>query len=400
MNPTRQLGFSLFLALCLTGCRNDGTSTPGARGKDTTVTKAPKSYRVYVGTYTGADSKGIYLYDFDAATGALKQVGLAAETKSPSFLAMSPDARHLYAVGEMDAFEGKKTGAVSAFAVDPATGMLSLLNQQPSGGGGPCHVSTDSKGKNVFVANYGGGSVASFPVGPDGRLAPAATVVQHKGSGPDTSRQEGPHGHWVGPSPDDRFVLACDLGLDQVLVYKLDAASGSLAHNDPPAGRVASGAGPRHAAFGPHGKHLYVINEMGNTMTAFAWDAAGGSLSEVNTVSTLPGGLTASNSTAEVVVHPSGKFVYGSNRGHESIAVFAVDPSTGKLAAAGHTPTGGKTPRNFNIDPTGKWLIAANQDSDSLVVFKIDPKTGGLTQTGEPVAAQKPVCVTFAPSRK
>lgn len=382
---------------------------------------APDSYRVYIGTYTGPKSKGIYLYDFDMASGALTQVGVAAEAKSPSFLALSPDARCLYAVGEMDSFEGKKNGAVSAFAVDPATGTLTLLNQQPSGGGGPCHVSTDSKGKFVFVANYGGGSVASFPVGPDGRLGPAASVMQHVGKGPDPARQEGPHGHWIAPSPDDRFVLACDLGLDMVLVYELDPASGKLTSDSPAVAEVnddddffapcdsfvagdespvAPGAGPRHAAFSPDGRSLHVINEMGNTITTFAWDARSGGRKEVNTIGTLPEGFKEPNTTAEVVVHPSGSFVYGSNRGHNSIAAFRADRASGKLSVIGHTPTGGKTPRNFNIDPTGRWLIAANQDSDTLVVFKIDPNTGALIQTGEPVAAPTPVCVVFAPAGK
>ena len=398
MNPTRSLGAlrDVSMALCLaTGCAGDPVAS-----KEVSPVNAPDSYRVYVGTYTrpGGPSKGIYLYDLDVKTGALKQVGLAAEATSPSFLALSPDHRYLYAVGEMDAFEGKKTGAVSAFAVDPASGNLKLLNQQPSGGGGPCHVSVDSRGKHVFVANYGGGSVASFPVGSDGKLAAAASVVQHAGKGPDAARQEGPHGHWIGPSPDDRFVLACDLGLDQVLVYKLDAADGKLAANDPPAGRVAPGAGPRHAAFSPNGRFLYVINEMGNTMTTFAWDAAKGTLTEVQTLATLPEGHKEPNTTAEVVVHPSGKFVYGSNRGHDSVVAYAADPSTGKLTLVGHVTDNIKTPRNINVDSTGQWLIAANQDSDSLVVFRIDAKTGALTQVGEPVAAPMPVCVTFAPA--
>jgi 6-phosphogluconolactonase len=393
----------LALVLCLAGCGNDGAApADGAASKEVAPVNAPDSYRVYVGTYTrpGGPSKGIYLYDFDVKTGALTQVGLAAEANSPSFLALSPDARHLYAVGEMDSFNGKKTGAVGAFAVDPASGTLTPLNQQPSGGGGPCHVSVDAKGKHVFVANYGGGSVASFPVGPDGKLAEAASVVQHQGKGPDARRQEGPHGHWIAPSPDDRFVLACDLGLDQVLVYRLDGATGGLAANDPPTGRVAPGAGPRHGAFSPDGRFLYVINEMGNTMTTFSWDAAKGALTEVQTLGTLPEGYKEPNTTAEVVVHPSGKFVYGSNRGHDSIVAYAADPTTGKLTLVGHVTENIKTPRNINVDPTGRWLIAANQDSDSLVVFKIDPKSGALTQTGEPVSAPMPVCVVFAPGGK
>lgn len=403
MNPApASLVAVLLLVASLAGCQPNDAAHPGDAGRaeeDAALTPAPKSFRVYVGTYTGPKSKGIYLYDFDAATGALTQVGLAAEAANPSFLALAPDARHLYAVGEMDSFEGRKTGAVSAFAVDPATGKLRLLNQQPSGGGGPCHVSTDSKGRFVFAANYGGGSVASFPAGPDGKLAESASIVQHKGKSANPTRQEAPHGHWIGPSPDDKYVLACDLGLDRVLVYKLDQPTGKLASHDPAAGNVAPGAGPRHAAFSPDGKFLYVINELNNTITVFAWDAGKGSLTEVQTRGTLPKGFAGDNSTAEVVVHPSGKFVYGSNRGHDSIVAYAADSVTGKLTLIGHATENIKTPRNFNIDPTGQWLIAANQDADTLVVLKIDARTGALTPAGEPVAAPTPVCVIFAPDK-
>lgn len=412
MNRTpRTRGLSLVLLLTMTTIMTAGSQLVAAPA----AASDAGSFRVYVGTYTGEGSKGIYLYDFDAASGALKQVGLAAEATNPSFLALTPDARFLYAVGEMETFEGKKTGAVSAFAVDAATGKLAMLNQQPSGGAGPCHVSTDGTGKIVFVANYGGGSVASFPVGDDGKLGPAGSVLQHKGKGPDPARQEAPHGHWIGPSPDNKHVLACDLGLDRVLVYKLYPSFARLApvtpidqdadlfsSSDSLRGDVEPnpGSGPRHAAFSPDGKFLYVINEMGNTMTAYKWDAKEGGLTAVQTIGTLPEGFKEGNSTAEVVVHPSGKFVYGSNRGHDSIVAYAAEPATGKLTLVSHTTDHIKTPRNFNIDPTGKWLIAANQDSDSLVVFKIDEKTGGLTLTGEPVPAPRPVCVIFAPAGK
>ena len=375
-----------------------------------------KAFRVYVGTYTGAESKGIYLYDFDATTGALAPVGLAAEVANPSFLALTPDARFIYAVGEMDAFEGKKAGAVSAFSVDPKTGMLTLLNQQPSGGAGPTHISVDATGKNVFVANYGGGSVASFPLSVDGKLGPAGSVIQHEGKGPDPKRQDAPHAHWIGPSPDDKYVLACDLGLDKVLVYKLFPSFGRLTPHvgrpaphagdgdffspgntvEPEPQGLTPGAGPRHGAFSPNGRFFYVINELGNTMTALAWEAKSGTLDPLQNISTIPEGFNEGNSTAEVVVHPSGKFVYGSNRGHDSIVAYAADPATGKLTLVGHATQNIKTPRNFNVDPTGRWLIAANQGSDSLVVFRIDEATGALTPAGEPVPAPKPVCVIFA----
>jgi 6-phosphogluconolactonase len=379
------------LSVIASACAAADQPSPGGLG-------SAKSFRVYVGTYTGpkTNSKGIYLYDFDVATGALKQVGLAAETASPSFLAMSPDYRHLYAVGEVEEFGGKKTGVVSAFAVDTPSGKLSLLNQQPSGGLAPCHVSLTSDGKHALVANYSGGSVASFAVDTDGKLKPAASVVQHIGKGTDPGRQDAPHAHGIWPAPGDVFVVACDLGLDKVMIYRLDGASGKLTLLDR-AGDVPPGAGARHAAFSPSGDHLYAINEMGNTVTAFEYDRKAGALTPIQTIGTLPQGFSGKSYTSEIVFHPSGKFVYGSNRGHDSIAVFAVDPASGKLTLADVTPIGGKWPRHFNVDPTGQWLIAAGERSDTLTVFKIDSQTGKLAQSAEPVAAPSPVCVIFAP---
>jgi 6-phosphogluconolactonase len=299
-------------------------------------------------------------------------------------------------VGEVADFQGKKAGAVSAFSVDPGTGKLALLNQQSSGGGGPCFVSTDTAGKHAFVANYGGGSVACLPIESDGRLREASAFVQHQGQGP-TPRQKQPHAHSIKPDPTGRFVMAADLGLDKLLVYRFDVAGGKLDPHDPPAGVLAPGSGPRHFAFHPGGKFAYVINEMKSTVTTFAYDAGRGALTEVQTVPTLPDGFAGNNSTAEIVVHPSGKFVYGSNRGHDSIAAFSIDGQSGRLTPAGHEPTGGKTPRNFNIDPTGTWLLAANQNSATVVVFKIDPATGKLTPTGTVANIPSPVCVKFLP---
>ena len=359
----------------------------------------PTKMRVYIGTYTGPKSKGIYQYDFDTTTGAMKQVGVAAETPNPSFLAMSPDHKYLYAVGEVSEFQGKKSGAISAFSVDDSTGKLTLLNAQPTGGEGPCHVSMDSRGKFVFAANYGSGTVVSLPIESNGKLAEPASVIQHEGKGPNPKRQTGPHAHGIWPSPDDRFVLACDLGLDQVIVYKLDPQTGKLTPNNLPPGQVPPGAGARHAAFSPDHQFLYVINEMGNTMTVFAWNAKTGSLAATQTLSTLPEGHAETSHTAEVVVHPTGKFVYGSNRGHDSITLFTAEPTTGKLTFVNTTPVGGKWPRNFNIDPTGQWLIAAHERSDTLAIFSIDQMTGALKQVGDAVAAPSPACVIFAPAK-
>ena len=354
---------------------------------------------VYVGTYTGGTSasKGIYRLRLDLATGALTEAGPPTETGSPSFLALHPSGRYLYAVNESGG-PTKDEGGVSAFRVDAKTGALTPLNQQSSRGGGPCHLALDAKGRYVLVANYGGGSVAVLPVQPDGRLSVATTFVQHAGHGADPGRQKGPHAHWVDLDQANRFALVADLGLDEVLVYRFDPAKGSLTPNQPPAARVAPGAGPRHAAFHPDGRHLYVINEMQSTVTAFSYDARTGALAELQTLSTVPAGFTEPTDTAEIAVRPDGKFVYGSNRGHDSIAIFAVDPATGKLTAAGHQPTLGKKPRHFAIDPTGTYLLAANQESDNIAVFRIDRASGRLTAVGQPFSVPRPVCVVMVKS--
>ncbi len=347
---------------------------------------------VYFGTYTEGLSKGIYVSRLDTATGKLTEPNLAAETANPSFVALHPNRKFLYAVSEGG---GPKAGAVSAFAIDPKTGRLAFLNKVSSKGGGPCHLNVDKTGKNVVVVNYGTGSTAVLPIEPDGKLREASSFIQHKGSSADKSRQEGPHAHSVNFSADNRFAVVADLGLDQVLVYKFDAAKGTIAPNDPPFATVAPTSGPRHFAFHPHGKFAYVINEMKSTVTAFSWDASHGVLKEIQTIGTLPAGFTGENDTAEVQVHPNGKFLYGSNRGHNSIAVFSIDPKKGTLTPVEHVSTQGKIPRNFGIDPTGSFLLAANQDTNNVVVFRIDAKTGRLTPTGQVLQVGKPVCVKF-----
>lgn len=354
---------------------------------------------VYIGTYTNKGSEGIYLYRLDTAAGTLASLGLAAKAPDPSFLAIHPDGRHLYAVSEIFNFEGKKGGAVSAFELDPKTGSLTLLNKVSTKGTGPCHVTVDKTGRDVLVANYGGGSVAVLPLTQDGRLEEASAFIQHTGSSVNPQRQKEPRAHSINVSPDNRFALVADLGLDQVLVYRFDPAKGSLTANEPPFARVNPGAGPRHFSFHPDGKFAYVINEMQSTITAFSWDAAGGILKEIQTISTLPAGFSGRNDTAEVQVHPSGKFVYGSNRGHDSIAVFAVDPAKGTLTPVEYASTQGKEPRNFGIDPTGSILIAANQNSNDMVVFRIDTNTGKLSPTGQRIQLSRPVCVKFVPVR-
>jgi 6-phosphogluconolactonase len=352
---------------------------------------------VYVGTYTGPKSQGIYAYRLDLASGKCAPLGLAAAVKSPSFLAVHPDRKHLYSVNEIDELDGKPTGGVSAFAIDTSTGKLTLLNQQSSRGAGPCHLVVDRTGKTVLVANYGGGSVAALPLESDGSLRPAASFIQHAGHSVTPSRQAGPHAHSINVDLNNRFAMAADLGLDQVLVYKLDPAAGKLTPNDPPAASVKPGSGPRHFAFHPGGKNAYVINEILCTATAFAYDPARGVLTELQTINTLPDGVSLKPefSTAEIQVHPSGKFVYGSNRGHDSITVFAVDEPSGTLRFVENQSTQGKTPRGFGIDPSGKFLLAGNQDSHTVVVFRIDPTTGKLSATGQQLEVGSPVCVKF-----
>jgi 6-phosphogluconolactonase len=355
--------------------------------------------RVYFGTYTGqrSTSKGIYVSRLDPKTGALSAPELAIEASNPSFLAAHPTGRFLYAVNEVGRFEDKPTGSVSAFSIDPAKGTLTLLNQQASAGGGPAHLSLDKAGRHVLVANYGGGSVAVLPVDADGRLRPASSSMQHTGSSVNPQRQNRPHAHAINLSPDNRFAYVPDLGLDKVLIYAFDAAKGVLNAAEPPYAVTAPGAAPRHIAIASTGRTAWVINEIDCTIAAFTRDAKTGALTLLQTISTLPEGLTVQQgfSTAEVLLHPSGRFLYGSNRGHDSLTVFSVDAQSGKLAFVQNQPTLGRTPRGFNIDPSGSWLVAGNQDSNTITVFRIDRTTGRLTPVGQPIELGMPVSVEF-----
>ncbi|HET8631087.1 MAG TPA: lactonase family protein [Thermomicrobiales bacterium] len=361
---------------------------------------------VYVGTYTAAEpyargrAEGIYAYRLDPDSGALTRAFTLPGVVNPSYLAVAPDGRALYAVNEAPEFEGQAGGGVSAFARDPASGRLTALDRQPSHGTDPCYVSVDHSGRVALVANYTSGSVAAYPLGADRGLGAATSVHQHAGSGPNPKRQAGPHAHSIQPDPTNRFALAADLGLDRVLVYRLDPARGTLEPDDPPAAALPPGSGPRHLAFHPDGRHVYVIGELDSTLTACIWDAERGTLEPFQTVSTLPAGFAGVNSCADVHVAPSGRFVYGSNRGHDSVAVFAVDQATGALEPAGHTPTGGRTPRNFAITPSGAFLLAANQDTDSVVTFRLDGATGQLASTGQVTSVPSPVCLTLVPDAR
>jgi 6-phosphogluconolactonase len=359
--------------------------------------QAPDEWIMYVGTYTRAPSKGIYVYRFQGATGTVTSVGtagLAAETVNPSFLAVHPNQRFLYAVNEVSNYQGGKDGSVSAFAIDHATGALTLLNRVSTRGADPCHLSIDKSGKWLFVANYSGGSVAAFPVQDDGKLGESSAFFQHTGASVNTSRQSGPHAHQTVVSPDNKFVLAVDLGLDKVFSYRLDPAKGGLAP-DPQFAATTPGGGPRHLEFRPDGKFVYVLNEMLSSVGAFSYDAGRGTLAPLQTISTLPPGFTAENSGAEIVVHPGGRFLYTSNRGQDSIAVFGIDAAKGTLTPVDGISTQGKTPRGFALDPSGRFLVAANQNSGTLVVFRIDQATGALTPAGTTVQVPTPVSVVF-----
>ncbi|CAN5530711.1 6-phosphogluconolactonase [soil metagenome] len=354
---------------------------------------------VYIGTYTGArahvagKAEGIYVYQFDSVSGALTPVSKATGIVNPSFLTIDPQQRYLYAVSEVVEANGKPGGGVSAYAIDGKTGELTFLNEQSTRGTDPCYVSVDKTGQYLLVANYTSGSVGIYPILEDGQLGALSDFVQHEGSSVNPQRQQGPHAHSIVIDPANRYAFAPDLGMDKVVIYQLDLPNGKLLPNEPPFVQVAPGAGPRHFDFHPSRQYAYVLNEIGSTVTAFAYDEDRGALTEIQTVPTLPADFTGNNGTADLHVHPSGKFLYGSNRGHDSIAIFTIDESTGQLTVAGHESTQGKTPRNFAIDPTGHFLLAANQNTDTIVTFQIDQQTGQLTPTGQIAPVPTPVCL-------
>lgn len=377
------------------------------------------TYWVYFGTYTGAKSKGIYVAEYDVRSGEFGAPKLVAELPNPTFLAVHPSGKQIYAVGEVGEFEGKKGGVIRGYSIDAKTGALTVINSQSTVGGGPCHVSIHPSGKVALVANYGGGSVASFAIAEDGRLSEAKSFVQHTGSSVNPQRQKEPHAHSFNSSPDGDFAFAADLGIDRINIYKVDAAKGTVWPYDPGfiglrAGDVRKtfpffsdrkfpahvalmpGSGPRHFAFHPAGKHAFAINELLSSVTLFRYTARTGTLTEVMTVGTLPLDWKGNSTTAEVVVHPNGTFVYGSNRGHDSISIFRFDAKKETLTLVGHQSTGGRTPRNFALDPSGRFLFACNQGSDSVLVFKVDAETGALESTGTKLEIGAPVCVRFA----
>ncbi len=378
---------TVLLAFAFAACQASAPGVPEASAADGLAA----STLVYVGTSSGAADEGIYALRFDPATGALHLLGKVAEVMNPSFLARSPDARTLYAVSESSGM-----GSVVAFRIDSATGALEELNRQATGGAGPAHVSTNGTGDWVLVANYGGGSVALLPVEEDGRLGEATDVVQHTGSGPDAERQEGPHAHFIHTGPDGRYAYAADLGIDRVRIYPLDAERGSLSAESVQEVTTAPGAGPRHLDFHPSGRYAYLVGELLGTVTAYALDATTGALTEMQTLSTLPEAFDGYNKSADIHVHPSGRWLYVSNRGDlDSIAIFSIDQATGRLTLAGHQQEGIRWPRHFAFDPTGRYLLVANRRANEVRVFTLDPETGRLTPTDHHADVPEPTNVTF-----
>ena len=396
MKMTRRIfALSLLIASLIFSVGGGSADTPAASHK----------YLVFVGTYTTkTESKGIYAYEFDADSGKLTPKGVASETRDPSWVVVHPNGKFLYAANEAG-----KSSAVSAFAIDAKSGKLTLLNQMPSLGEDPCYLSFDKTGKYLFVANYSSGTVAVFPILADGRLGEHTAMVKDQGAtGPNKERQEGPHAHWIETPFGSGAVYVADLGLDRVFVYDFDPAKGTLKTPSSPnparpfvqgALELRPGTGPRHVAVSGSANFplIYVLGELDSTITVFGASIEGIFYGSMQRVSTLPNGFSGRNDAAEIAIHPNGKFLYASNRGHDSIAVFAIDPKKGMLKLVSDVPTGGKEPRHFAIDPSGKYLLAENQFSNNIVVFKIDAATGGLTPTGQVVEAPSPVNIAFLP---
>ncbi len=382
----------------LTGLSALGVSMAGTWTAQAGTVQPPKELWVYVGTYTsgGSKSEGIYLCRLDMAAGALQQVGLTRGVVEPSFLAMDRKGRYLYAVNELTEFEGKPSGAVSAFSINPQTRELTFINQQPTQGGAPCHLEVDASGRFVLVANYVGGNVAVFPVQPKGGLGAASDLKQHEGSGPDAKRQEGPHAHNVVLDADNRHAFVSDLGLDKIMVYRFDGKQGRLTPGKPSWVSTQPGAGPRHLTFHPNGRFAFGITELSSTITSFAYDKKLGALKELQTVSALPQGFTGESYCADIHVSPDGRFLYGSNRGHDSLVVHAID-SSGRLTYVEHVLTRGRWPRSFAIDPTGRYLLVANQHTNNIFSFQRDLQTGKLTPVGEALEIPAPVCLLVVP---
>lgn len=350
---------------------------------------------VLFGTSRSGPGIGFSAGRFDPSSGALSRPAFLSEAEAPSYFVVHPDGKHLYACNAIDTFQGKQDGSISAYALEPGSGRLTLLDRKPSGGGDPCFISLDRTGRYALAANYNGGSVCVYAILPDGSLGSRTAWVRQTGRSVNPDRQTRAHAHCILTDPENRFALAADLGADRVFVYRFNAGDGSLTPNDPSSVSLKPGSGPRHISFHPNGKFVYVINELASTVAAFNWDSAKGTLAEFQTVSTLPPGFAGPSTAAEIEVHPNGRVLYASNRGDDSLAVFAIDPVRGGLAWVERVPARGRTPRFFTLDPAGKWLLQLNHDSDNAVLFRIDEGTGRLTATGTPVPAPNPFCARF-----
>ncbi len=349
-----------------------------------------KPMLLFIGVYTNNSNKGISSAHFDPATGAITDLAIAAETPNPTFLELHPSGKFLYAINEIGNYEGQRAGSICAFSIDRDSGKLTQLNRVTAKGSGPCHVNLDHSGRMAMLANYGSGSVASYRILPDGKLSDPVSFFQHQGNGPNKGRQEGPHAHSINPTPDNKYAVACDLGTDEIFIYAIKPEAGSMSEHK--SVRLAPGSGPRHFAWHPNKRYGYCVNELNSTVTALNY-LPEGDLDEIHTVSTLPEGFKGQNFPAEIRVHPSGKWLYASNRGEDSIAAFNIDSKTGKIAPMGNTPTKGVMPRNFFIEPSGRWLLAANQRSNNIVIFAIDAKTGKLQPADKGLTVGQPVCL-------
>lgn len=352
---------------------------------------------IFVGTYTepeGSKSEGIYVYRMDPNSGQLTFDSVAKGVVNPSFLAIHPQQNFLYVVNEVDNLDGQAVGGVSAFSIDPNSGELILMNRQSSHGTHPCYVSVEQTGRFALVANYTSGSIAMFPIRTDGRLDEASKVIQHSGSSVHPTRQTDPHAHCILPDPTNRFAIAVDLGLDKLLIYRMDLEQGKLhLHGET---IIHAGAGPRHLTFHPNGEYAYLINELDSTIIAYRYHSEAGMFEELQIVLALPKDYEGENFCADIHISPNGKHLYASSRGHDSIVFFTINENSGQLTYVNHTSTEGREPRNFAIDSSGSFLLAANQKTDSVVTFRIDPTSGQLTDTGYRAEVSMPVCVKFA----
>ncbi|MDX2443962.1 MAG: lactonase family protein [Bacteroidales bacterium] len=375
----------VFLMLGMNCCSND----PGNQ-------RMQENFKtIYIGTYTSGESKGIYQCSFNQNTGKLSGLKLLAQNENPSFLTISPDKKTLYCVNETMEFNGKPGGALSSFKIDHKNDSLHFINEQLSNGGAPCHIITDKSGKFIFVSNYMGGNVSVYPIQIDGSIGEMSCLIQHKGSGKDSNRQEAPHAHSLILNPDDKFAYVSDLGIDKVMIYEVIPENGILTAANSPWANLEPGSGPRHFTFHPQGRYAYVINELNSSITAFSFNDLDGSLQEIQTISTLPVDFGGSNSCADIHISPSGKYLYGSNRGHNSIVSYSIDKKTGTLTLIDFESTLGETPRNFTLDSTGEYLLVANQDTNTIVTFRIDPQTGKLDFTENILSVPSPVCLKF-----